>query len=342
MDLSTRYLGLTLPHPLMLGACPIADDLDAVRRVEDAGAAAIVMRSMFEEQLTLERNAARGSSNGDSFAEALYVRSHRREFAFSPDGYLEQLRRVKDAVRLPVIASLNGTTNQAWLDYAKLVDQAGADAIELNVYRLSTNPDDSAETIERQTLDMVRGMRARTELPIAVKLSPYHTALANFADRLAGAGASGLVLFNRFYQPDIDVEDRAVDHRVELSSSSELLLRLRWVAILSAQVDVSLGVTGGVHSALDAVKSVMVGADGVQLVSEILKNGPQRFGELRARMAEWLEAHGYHSLSQLKDTMNLSNCPDPSVYERANYMRVLLSWKPPNPRSDRATAKESR
>jgi dihydroorotate dehydrogenase (fumarate) len=340
MDLSTRYLGFTLPHPLILGACPVADDLDAVRRVEDAGAAAIVMRSIFEEQLSLEQSATReAAKRDDSFAEALYVRSHRREFAFSPDGYLEQVRRVKDAVRVPVIASLNGTTNQGWLDYAKLVDQAGADAIELNVYRLSTNPDESAETVERQTLDMLRGMRALTNLPIAVKLSPYHTALANFADRLAGAGASGLVLFNRFYQPDIDVEDLAVDHRVELSTSSELLLRLRWVAILSAQTNVSLAVTGGVHSALDAVKAVMVGADAVQLVSEVLKNGPGRFGELRARMAEWLEAHGYHSLSQMKDTMNLSNCPDPSVYERANYMRVLNSWRPPKPRSDRASPK---
>lgn len=340
MDLSTRYLGFTLPHPLMLGACPLADDLDAVRRVEDAGAAAIVMRSMFEEQLNLERSAAQSThKREDSFGEALYVRAHRREFAFGPDEYLEQLRRIKDAVRVPVIASLNGTTSQEWLDYAKLVDQAGADAIELNVYRLSTNPDDSAEAIERQTLDMLRGMKARTELPVAVKLSPFHTALANFADRLAGAGASGLVLFNRFYQPDIDVEKLAIDHRVELSSSSELLLRLRWVAILSAQTATSLGVTGGVHSALDAVKAVMVGADGVQLVSEILKNGPQRFGELRARMAEWLEAHRYHSLAQMQDTMNLANCPDPSVYERANYMRVLNSWTPPKPRSDRTTAK---
>jgi len=349
MDLSTRYLGFTLPHPLMLGASPLVDDLDAVRRAEDAGAAAIVMHSLFEEQITHEHDAARQlGSHEDSFAEALYFSPHRREFALGPDQYLEQVRRLKDAVRVPVIASLNGVTNRGWLEYARLIDQAGADALELNVYRVTTSPDETAETVERQTLDMLRSVKSLAKIPVTVKLSPFYTALSNFAGRLVDAGADGLVLFNRFYQPDIDVEELEVDHHLELSSSSELLLRLRWLAILSAQVNVSLAVTGGVHSPLDAIKAVMAGADGVQLVSEILKNGPQRFGELRARIAEWLEAHGYHSLAQMQKSMNLARCPDPAVYERANYMRVLNSWRPsragsarPGGRTASSTRKES-
>lgn len=328
MDLSVRYLGFTLPHPLMLGASPLVDDLDAVRRAEDAGAAAIVMHSLFEEQITLEHDATQVlRAHEDSFAEALYFRPHRHEFALGPDEYLEQVRRIKDAVKVPVIGSLNGVTNEGWLEYARLIDQAGADALELNVYRVPTNASDSAETLERRTVEMLRSVKAKTELPVALKLSPFFTALPNFAARLVEAGADGLVLFNRFYQPDIDVEELAVDHRLELSSSSELLLRLRWIAILSAQLDTSFALTGGVHSALDAVKAVMVGADGVQLVSEILKHGPNRFRELRARMSEWLEAHEYHSLAQMHDSMNLANCPDPGIYERANYMRVLNSWR---------------
>ena len=340
MDLSTRYLGFTLPHPLVLGACPLSDDLDAVRQAEDAGAAAIVMHSLFEEQIALEHDAARElTSHDDSFAEALYFRPHRHELALGPDEYLEQLRRIKDAVGIPVIASLNGVTNQGWLEFSRLVDQAGADALELNVYRVTTNPDESADAIEQQTLAMVRNLKSHTELPIAVKLSPFYTALSNFAGRLVGAGANGLVLFNRFYQPDIDVEKLAVDHRLELSSSAEALVRLRWLAILSAQLDASLAISGGVHSALDAVKAVMTGADCVQLVSEILKNGSQRFREIQLRMGEWLEAHGYHSLEQLKDCMNLSHCPDPAVYERANYMRVLNSWTRARPRSARPSVR---
>ena len=333
MDLSTRYLGFTLPHPLMLGASPLVDDLDAVRRAEDGGASAIVMHSLFEEQITLEHDASRdATSHEDSFAEALYFRPNRREFALGPDAYLEQIRRIKDAVGVPVIASLNGVTNSGWLEYARLIDQAGADALELNVYRVTTSPDDTAETIEKQTLDMLRSVKSRAQIPVALKLSPFYTALSNFAGRLVDAGADGLVLFNRFYQPDIDVEELEVDHHLELSTSSELLLRIRWLAILSAQVNASFGVSGGVHSPLDAIKAVMAGADGVQLVSEILKNGPQRFGEIRTRMAEWVEAHGYHSLGQMQKSMNLAHCPDPAVYERANYMRVLNSWRPPKPR----------
>jgi len=326
MDLTTRYLGLTLSNPLILGASPLVDDLEAVRRAEDSGAAAIVMHSLFEEQITMEHGAARAlASHDESFAEALYFRPYRTEFALDPDRYLEQIRRIKDAVRIPLIASLNGATNARWLEYARLMDQAGADALELNVYRVATNPDESAVSVERTTVEMLTTVKAQTRLPVAVKLSPFYTSLPHFAQQLATAHADGLVLFNRFYQPDIDLDELEVSHRLELSSSSELLLRLRWLAILSAQVDLTYGVTGGVHSAADAVKAVMAGADGVQLVSEILKHGLHRFAEIRNDLADWLEGHGYHSLAQARRRMNLAHCPDPSVYERANYLRVLGS-----------------
>jgi len=324
MDLTTRYLGLTLSNPLILGASPLGDDLDDVRRAEDSGAAGIVMHSLFEEQITMGCRPPL-SDHEESFAEAVYLRPHRSEFALDPDQYLEQIRRIKDAVRIPLIASLNGVTNAGWLKYARLMDQAGADALELNVYRVATNPDESAESAERTTLEMLTAVKAQTRLPVAVKLSPFYTSLANFAQRLASAHADGLVLFNRFYQPDIDLEALEVSHRLELSSSSELPLRLRWLAILSAQLDLTYGVTGGVHSAADAIKAVMAGADGVQLVSEILKHGLYRFAEIRNDLATWLERHGYHSLAQARRSLNLSHCPDPSVYERANYLRVLAS-----------------
>jgi dihydroorotate dehydrogenase (fumarate) len=330
MDLTTRYLGLTLPHPLILGASPLVDDLDAVRRAEDFGAAAIVMHSLFEEQIAMERGDAHGlAGHEESFAEALYFLPHRSEFALGPDKYLEQLRRIKDAVRIPVIASLNGVTNGGWLEYARMMDQAGADALELNVYRVATNPDESAESIERTTIEMLAHVKSETRLPVALKLSPYYTSLPNFVRRLATAHADGVILFNRFYQPDIDLEELEVSHQLELSSSSELLVRLRWLAILSAQNELTFGVTGGVHRIADVMKAVLAGADGVQLVSEVLKHGLARFAELRLELPAWLEAHGYHSLAQAKGSMNVAHCPDPSSYERANYARVLNSWRRP-------------
>lgn len=328
MDLSTQYLGLKLPHPLMLGASPLVDDLDQVKRAEDAGAAVIVMHSLFEEQIEREHGAAAAlESHEESFAEAVQFYSPLQKFALSSDQYLEQLRRIKAAVAVPVIASLNGVSDEGWLTYAKLMEDAGADALELNVYRMATNPEHSAESIEHTTLNMVASIKGITRLPLAVKLSPFYTALANFAARLARAGADGLVLFNRFYQPDLDLEALEISPRLELSTSSELLLRLRWLAILSANLDVSFAASGGVHSASDALKAVMTGADGVQLVSEILKHGPERFALIRAELAEWLERHEYESLEQARDSMNSSRCPNPEQYERANYLRVLQSFR---------------
>lgn len=330
MDLSTRYLGLTLPHPLMLGASPLVDDLDAVRRAEDSGASAIVMHSLFEEQISHEQSRRDGvPSSDESFATALYLSPHRSELPLGPHEYLEQIRRIKDAIRIPVIASLNGTTDGGWLEYARYIDQAGADALELNTYRVATDPDESAESIERTTIAMLLSVKAHTHLPVAVKLGPYHTALAHFASRLESAHADGLVLFNRFYQPDIDLDARAVAHHLELSTSADLPLRLRWLAILSAQVNVSFGVSGGVHSSTDVLKAVMAGADGVQLVSEILARGLYRFAELKRELGEWLEVHECRDLAQVRRSLNLAHCPDAKVYERVNYLRMLGSWRPP-------------
>jgi len=305
----------------MLGASPLVDDLDLVRRIEDAGASAIVMHSLFEEQIEGEHRAL-GRYDGSS-VEAPHFRAERGEFRLGPDAYLEQVRRLRDAVRVPVIASLNGVTDGGWLEYARLIDQAGADALELNVYRLAMQPDLSSERIETETVNILRRVKELCKIPVTVKLSPYYTALAHFVARLLDAGADGIVLFNRFYQPDLDLETLALRSELELSSPSELPLRLRWLAVLSAQTERTLGVSGGVHSALDVLKTIMVGADGVQLVSQVLKHGPRAFSDIRAAMVRWLEAHEYDSLAQIQGSMNLSRCADPAAYERANYLHVL-------------------
>jgi dihydroorotate dehydrogenase (fumarate) len=327
MDLSTRYLNVTLDSPLMLGACPLSDDLDAVRRAEDDGASAIVLHSLFEEQITDDRSFvnrhlhARQEANGPR-----YFPPERAEFALGPEAYLEQIRRIKDAVEVPVFASLNGTTAGAWLECARLIDQAGADGFELNAYGLNTDGERDAESIERAIEEMVRLLRSHTALPFAVKLSPFHTSPVHFAARLVQSGASGLVLFNRFYQPDIDLDALELRHRVQLSDPTELVLRLRWLAILSARLDVTLGASGGVHSGLDALKAVAAGASGVQIVSEAMKSGTDCFEAMRQTMSEWLELRGYGSLAELRGCMNLSRCPSPGEYERVNYLHVLNSW----------------
>ena len=329
MDLSTHYLGFDLPHPLMSGASPLADDLDTVRRLEDAGSSAIVMRSLFEEQITGEQLATHAylEEPADSFAEALSYLPSPEQFALGPEDYLEQLQNVKAAVGVPVIASLNGTTRGGWLEFARLMQQAGADAVELNVYQLATDPSRSADDIERETLSMVRSIKEGLEIPVAIKLSPFYTSLAHFASQLDEMGIDGLVVFNRFYQADIDVEELTVEKVLRLSDSHELLLRLRWLAILSGQVKTSLAVSGGVHTSFDAIKAVMSGAHAVQVVSALLKHGPEHLMTLRRQMAEWMEEQGYQSLEQMRGSMNLSRCPDPSAYERANYMQILQSWQ---------------
>ena len=331
MDLSTKYLGLQLKHPFVMGASPLVDQMDDVRRLEDAGASAIVMHSLFEEQLILEQVKSHDFTepHTESFAEATSYLPQPSQFALGPDTYLEQLSRIKAAVSIPVIGSLNGFTARGWLDYAALIEQAGADALELNLYAIHSDPDRLAASVESEELEMIQRVKAHTSLPLALKLSPYYTALSNFVREASLRGSDGFVLFNRFYQPDIDVDELEVKHRVELSHSGELLLRVRWLAILSAQNQASFAVTGGVHSVSDAIKALMAGADAVQVVSEVLRHGPQRLGELAVELAAWLTAHEYESLSQMRGSMNLARCPDPSAYERGNYMKVLQSWRGP-------------
>ncbi len=329
MNLATNYLGLALKHPLMPGASPMANDLDLVRRLEDAGAAAIVMPSLFEEQIEIEQ---RGYANAvesyqDSFNEAGSFLPEADDFALSPGQYLEQLRRIKDAVEVPLIASLNGTTIGGWVRMAAEMERAGADAIELNYYHLPTDPLLTGRTIENDALEVLRSVRRSVAIPVAMKLSPFFSSLPHFARKAAAAGASGLVLLNRFYQPDIDIENLEVLPTLKLSDSSELRLRLRWLAILFSRVEGSLAVSGGVHSATDAIKAVMAGADAVQMVSALLRHGPGQLGVVLQEMRQWLEEHEYDSLDQLRGSMSLRHCPDPAAFERANYMRILQGWR---------------
>ena len=329
MDLRTTYLGLDLPHPLMPGASPLADDLDSVRRLEDAGAAAITLRSLFEEQIRREQLATfvHTEPHGESFAEALCYFPRPDAFLLGPEDYISHLGRVKRAVGIPVIASLNGTTPGGWLEYALGMAQAGADALELNVYAVPCQPEESAEDIEGRTLELLRALKSEVKIPVAVKLSPFYTSLPHFASRLEQAGADGLVLFNRFYQPDIDPEGLALNRELHLSTSAELPLRLQWLALLKDRVRASLAVTGGVHNGRDAVKAVMAGADAVQLVSALLRHGPSRLRLVLDEMVDWMEQHEYASLAQMKGSMSRASCPDPTVYERANYMLMLQSLR---------------
>lgn len=315
MDLTTRYLGLDLESPLVLGASPLVGDLDAARRAEDAGASAIVMRSLFEEQI------------GDT-RESNFYPVDRSEFAFRPDEYLERVRELKAALRVPVIGSINCSSGKDWLKYVTLIDRAGADALELNIYRVAADPERSSASIENETVEMVRAAASATDIPVAVKLSPFYTSLPNLARRLVDSGAKGLVLFNRFYQPDIDVEKLEVKPQLEYSTSAELALRLRWLAILSAQLETSLAVTGGVHTSEDALKAVLAGADAVQLVSEVIRHGFVSFTKLRDELSQWLLAHDRSSLAQVRASMNHARCLSAQAYERANYVHVLHSYPP--------------
>ena len=313
MDLSTNYLGLRLRSPLVLGASPLVDHLDAVKRAVDAGAGAVVMKSLFEEQLTVEQLAAHATeTRGSGFAEAQSYLPDPDEFSLGPEEYLEQIQRIKSSVDVPVIGSLNGTTARGWLRYARLIEQAGVDGLELNVYQLGADPEQSGEDIEKQILDMVVEIKKSTSVPVAIKLSPFHTSLSHFARRLDQAKVDGFVLFNRFYQPDIDTEELEIAHRLELSTSSELLLRLRWLAILSGKVRGSLALSGGAHSGLDAVKAIMAGAHVVQVVSAVLRNGPDHFTKMQAELVEFLTQHEYESLDSMRGEHEPGALPRPA------------------------------
>jgi dihydroorotate dehydrogenase (fumarate) len=328
MDLSTKYLGIKLAHPFMPGASPLVDDLDMVRRLEDAGASAIVMHSLFEEQIANERaGVAHLATFESASAEATNFFPSLGEYRLGPDLYLEQIRKIKAAVKVPVFASLNGTTSEGWLHYAKLIEKAGADALELNVYHVATDPTETGRNVEERVLNVLAAIRKETKLPIAVKLSPFYSSVAQLAAELEKAGAKGLVLFNRFYQPDLDVEGLGVLPTLQLSDSSELLLRLRWLAIVSGRTELSLAASGGVHTPLDGLKAIMAGAHTVQIVSAILQHGPGKLTEIRDGVAKWLVEHEYESLEQAHGSLNLSRSPDPAAFERANYLKILAKWK---------------
>ena len=337
MDLSTTYLGLTLPHPFITGASPLVDDLDMVRRLEDAGAAAITMHSLFEEQITAERDATwwHLDTHEDGHAEATTYFPKNDEYRLGPDKYLEQIRRIKQAVGVPVIASLNGTTGKGWVEYAQAMQQAGADALELNVYMVATDPAVPGSTIDQKVVDAAHLVRSAVSIPVAVKLSPFFSSIAHLAQRLDEAGVNGLVLFNRFYQPDIDLDALEVEPRLELSTPDELRLRLRWLAILSGRTRLSMAATGGVHSGIDALKAVMAGAHAVQMTSALLHHGPSRLSVVLRDLRQWLIDHEYESLRQAQGSMSLEKSPNPEAFERGNYMRILQTWQPPAVRSTR-------
>ncbi len=329
MDLRTNYLGLELKHPFMPGASPMVDSLDKVKRLEDAGASAIVMHSLFEEQIQLEESAVQQHvvSHEETFAEAASYLPEADDYLFGPEQYLEQVVQIKQTVQVPVIASLNGTTPRGWVQHAALLEKAGADALELNFYHIPTATSDDSEDVEARLIEVVGAVVQQVKIPIAVKLSPFYSSLPNLVMRLSAAGAKGVVLFNRFYQPDINIEELEVASTLQLSDSSELRLRLRWLAILSASVDTSYAVTGGVHTPSDAIKAIMTGAHAVQLVSALLWHGPQRLSSIVRDVSEWLEKHEYDSLSQMRGSMSLRTCPDPEAFERGNYLRILQSWR---------------
>jgi dihydroorotate dehydrogenase (fumarate) len=329
MDLTTRFLGLTLRHPFMPGASPLVDDIDVVLRLEDAGASAIVMHSLFEEQIAHEHlGLLEMERHSESFSEARSYFPTAREYGLQADRYFDQLVRIKRRVSVPVIASLNGTTAEGWLEHARLLEQSGADAVELNFYHVATDPAEDGAAVERRVIDIVAVLKESLRVPLAVKLSPFYSSMANLAAQLDRLGADGLVLFNRFYQPDIDPEALEATPRVRLSDSSELLLRLRWLAILYGRIRSSLAVTGGVHNAIDAVKAVMAGADAVQIVSALLLHGPRHLAVIRREFERWGDEHGYESVSAMRGSMSLARCPDPSAFERGNYIRILQSWRP--------------
>ena len=329
MELATSYLGLPLKNPVMPGASPLVDQLDNVRRLEDAGAAAIVMHSLFEEQITKDQLAefAHTENPAESFSEATSYFPRMEDYAFGPDRYLEQISRIKASVEIPVIGSLNGISLGGWTDHARLIEQAGADALELNVYYVATDPDETGLAVEKRTLDILEAVKESVTIPIAVKLSPFFSSPGHFAKQIDSLGAAGVILYNRFYQPDINIEELEATHRLDLSNSTELRLRLRWAAILHGHLKADIAVSGGVHTSEDIIKAIMCGANVVQVVSSLLKYGPSHIGSLIAGLRNWLEDHEYESVDQMRGSMSLKNCPDPSVFERANYLRVLQLWK---------------
>jgi dihydroorotate dehydrogenase (fumarate) len=330
MDLSTTYLGLALKNPLVPSSSPLMRSIDNIKRMEDAGAPAVVLHSLFEEQIMRESQKLDFilSYGVESFPEALTYFPDIRSYNLGPDGYLEHIRRVKQAVAIPVIASLNGFSAGGWTDYARLIEEAGADALELNMYYIASDPKQDSATVEAMYIELVSEIRRAVTIPISVKLGHHFTAFANFAKRVAEAGAGGLVLFNRFYQPDIDIENLEVVPSVDLSSSSELRLRLRWVAMLYGRVNADFAVTGGVHSGEDVIKSMMVGANVAMVTSALLTHGIAHLSHILSTIEVCLRDYEYDSIRQMRGSMSHRAVAHPAAFERANYMQVLQGYEP--------------
>jgi dihydroorotate dehydrogenase (fumarate) len=330
MDLTTTYLGLKLKNPLVLSASPMTEKIEGVKKAEDVGLGAVVLHSLFEEQLRFESEELdyHLTHGTESFAEALSYFPEASEYRLGPEDYLEHIAKAKAAVQIPVIASLNGTSAGGWTDYAKKMQQAGADALELNIYYIPTGLDITADQVEKTYLDVLKAVKSTVTIPVAVKLSPFFSSMGNMAKKLDAAGANGLVLFNRFYQPEINLETLEVEHSVLLSTPQARRLPMRWVAILYGRIAADLAATSGIHNAQDVLRMLMVGAKVTMLCSVLYKMGLDYVKVIEREMAAWMEEHEYESVQQLQGSLSQKNCPDPSAFERAQYMRILSTWRP--------------
>ncbi len=329
MDLSTKYLGLKLKNPIVPSSSPLSKELDTLKSLEDAGASAVVLHSLFEEQITYEEQEYNyfTTYGTESYAEALTYFPKQNEYYLGPEECLEHIQKAKKSLGIPVIGSLNGVSSSGWTKYAKQIEEAGADAIELNVYYLATDIDTDSKKIEEIYLNNLKEVKSAVKIPVAMKLSPYFSATANFCKKLDDAGADGLVLFNRFYQPDLDIESLEVVPDLSLSTNWELRLPLRWIAILFGKIKASLAATSGVQNHNDVIKVLMVGGDVAMICSELLRNGVSRITEILENMKKWMEDHEYDSIETMKGSMSQKSVADPAAFARANYMKILNSYK---------------
>lgn len=329
MDLSTKYLGLKLKNPIVPSSSPLSKELDTLKSLEDAGASAVVLHSLFEEQIAYEEQEYNyfTTYGTESYAEALTYFPKQNEYYLGPEEYLEHIQKAKKSLGIPVIGSLNGVSSSGWTKYAKQIEEAGADAIELNVYYLATDIDTDSKKIEEIYLNNLKEVKSAVKIPVAMKLSPYFSATANFCKKLDEAGADGLVLFNRFYQPDIDIENLEVVPDLSLSTNWELRLPLRWIAILFGKIKASLAATSGIQNYNDVIKVLMVGGDVAMICSELLRNGVSRITEILENMKKWMEEHEYDSIEIMKGSMSQKSVADPAAFARANYMKILNSYK---------------
>jgi len=331
IDLKTRYLGLELKNPFVPSSSPLSKNIDKAKRLEDHGAGALVMYSLFEEEIEAEEAVAHdlGHHQDIGHGEASSYLPMYDDYPGHRDEYLEQLRRLKASLSIPVIASLNGTSPGGWVRHARSLEEAGADALELNVYHVAADIEETGDAVEARVIETLQALRQQVSLPIGIKLSPNFSAVANLVRRIDEAGADGVALFNRFYQPDIDLDGLKIAQTLNLSNSSESLLAMRWIAILHGRVNLSLAATGGVHTAEDVLKLLLCGADVTYLCSALLAAGPGRLDEIRDGVVNWLEENEYESVEQLKGSMSQIHCPDPAAFERGNYIQILSSFKPP-------------